>query len=671
MPRGGSYALGLALGAAAAYGELMMGISYGPVPLMGPQGASQLPQDDWMCGHAVPMWGRAGRRDLEIIRGLGANVVRLYGNNADNDHTTFLDEARSLGLGVLPGMSDHPFHQTQGSCHTTNYNCFRQVKPLYLKNLQKGFLAWNQTYHPALRIMNILNEPDLKMPGDATNGGPDGPVKMCRAIISAFDAMLEAEKEAGVVGPLINLTATFSYAVCTSCSWFATKPALGQIAQLQDAMYHPEKYGYTPRNNITAAYEARFTHSFNTQNPATDMLPQFLDTYNVAFSRTPVYIGEYHSVGANQTQDVGLILDIASRNPLFQGISFFQYQVAYWKGGSEENFGIMGLRNDVLLEMQYFGKPYNVYCLDPLMDTPSGMLMADAVARVYKGSPMITSTLCSANPWGAAISQTGFASISSQGSASQMALYVEKVLQHMGATVVSTDGLNTFAQRFVSVPGNSFGPMMGALGGRPWWTAFDSSSAKCVADRSVDPGTVGDAIDWACQQPNSPNCSIIPAPCSRSAYTRADYIFSRYYEALGGDTDPVANCAFGGAGIFAASAIYSQWTGSPECVAGSSYFATTAAPASSTPALSTPASSTPASATTVPAVSAGPPTTSVSGSASSSTGASPTGTNGGVISTTSRLTGSEEISAAARPHLGTRVPGGLALVLAVACLLLL
>mmetsp|Transcript_120290 Transcript_120290/g.335622 ORF Transcript_120290/g.335622 Transcript_120290/m.335622 type:complete len:672 (-) Transcript_120290:79-2094(-) len=557
--------------AAASHGEpaaVMRGVSYGPVPLRSQAGASELPQDDWMCGEAVPMWGRAGRGDLRIMRLLGANVVRLYGNNADNDHTNFLDEAHIEGLGVLPGMSDYPFYQqVPGNCRdSTDYDCFSQIKPLYLLNLQKGFLAMDKTYHPALRVMNILNEPDLKMPADAT-GSDGGPAKMSRAIVSAFDAMLEAEKEAGVTGPLINFTATFSYAICAACTRFSGKPALGQIAQLDDAMHNPEKYNYTPRNNITAAYKARFIHSFNTQNPATDLQTQFLDEYNAAFPNMPVYIGEYHRVGANQTEDVSMILHIADQNPLFMGISFFEYQVAYWKSGSELEFGLMGLGNETLADMPYFGKVYSVYCLDPMPCPPSGMLMVDAVARVYGGPGVDTATLCTANPYGAPLRDSGFAAISGQGSVSQMAKYVESAIRHMGATVADASGLEAFAQRFVGEPGTSFRLMMAELGGRPAWASFDPS-AKCVASRDVDPTTVGSAISWACQQAAAPNCSNIPEPCHRSAYTIADYVFSRYFEASGNSADPLQGCYFGSAAMLAASEIYTRWTGAAECVAG-------------------------------------------------------------------------------------------------------
>lgn len=60
----------------------MKAVSYGPVPLKEPgAGAGLLAQDDWMAEAAKPMWGLRGRDDLGILRQLGANTVRLYGNN--------------------------------------------------------------------------------------------------------------------------------------------------------------------------------------------------------------------------------------------------------------------------------------------------------------------------------------------------------------------------------------------------------------------------------------------------------------------------------------------------------------------------------------------------------------------------------------------------------------
>merc|ERR1719223_1928197 len=237
--------------------------------------------------------------------------------------------------------------------------------------------------------MNIINEPDLKMPHDADIGDLHGVFDMCRAIISALDGMLDAEKEAGVEDPLINFTATMSYAVCLSCANFPGKPALGTISQLHDAMHNPKKYGYEPRNDILTAYKTRFTNSFNTQNPATDLEQQILDDYVKFFPSTPVYIGEYHHVGANQIEDLSIVFDLIEQIPLFLGISFFEFLVAYWKLGSERAFGMFGLGNDTKIDMPYYTRTYPIYCLEKTYPD-----LSQAVTHVYGGKGIDFAALC-------------------------------------------------------------------------------------------------------------------------------------------------------------------------------------------------------------------------------------------------------------------------------------
>ena len=62
------------------------------------------------------------------------------------------------------------------------------------------------------------------------------------------------QAQRGVHGPFINFTATFSYAICSACPESHGLPALGQMLLVEDAMMHPEKYGYKPRHFLYAAY---------------------------------------------------------------------------------------------------------------------------------------------------------------------------------------------------------------------------------------------------------------------------------------------------------------------------------------------------------------------------------------------------------------------------------
>merc|ERR1719254_65886 len=100
---------------------------------------------------------------------------------------------------------------------------------------------------------------------------------------------------------------------------------------------------------MKAAYKDRFYFSFNTANPASDIPAQFLAKYQSHFGMKPVYIGEFHKPGANITQDVTEILEIAKNksNPLL-GINFFEFQVRYDKGGTELDFGMFGLGDKVI-----------------------------------------------------------------------------------------------------------------------------------------------------------------------------------------------------------------------------------------------------------------------------------------------------------------------------------
>jgi len=347
---------------------LMKGISYGPTPLMKP---GNLPNDDFMCSAATQQWGKPGRNDLEVIKALGANSVRLYGNDPSADHSDFLDAALALDLRVLPGISDFPFLQSPGSCKMAHgYDCSTTTFDAYLGNLRRGFLR-NRSYHPALAYVITINEPDMKLPDISQ------PKLFCKAIISAIDGILVAEEEAGVVGPRPNITVTFSFTICGNrCEHLGWKPSLGQMWMLRDAMQHPEKYGYKPRNDLGEVYRTRFTHSFNTGNPSFDIPGLFLEAYEKEFPDTPVFIGEYHCPNQNAQIDVAKMLDIARNSALLQGISFFEYMVRYDVGGHTD-FGLFSptahrrnIPGSPLQGMSYFGQQYDVPCLVPKDSLP-------------------------------------------------------------------------------------------------------------------------------------------------------------------------------------------------------------------------------------------------------------------------------------------------------------
>lgn len=299
--------------------------------------------------------------------------MRLYGNDPAFDHRPFLDEAKVQGLHVLAGISDYPYLQMPGNCLQTQHNCYLQVKNAYKQNLMLGFLDMpTRTYHPALRAVILMNEPDLKfLPAEV-------PELFCKALASALDGVLDAEKEMGVVGPRPNFTATFSFGVCWNCSGAGANPGLGQMRDLRRAMWKPESVGYHASNDLWKAYQERFENSVNTANPARGpggFKRFFLDDYNRLFPSTPVFVGEYHSPAtADLRGDLEAVLELAEDPAtMLTGISFFEFQVRYDKGGAEMSFGIFGL-GDKALSQVTLGAPaaatgqgtFPVWCLEPV-----------------------------------------------------------------------------------------------------------------------------------------------------------------------------------------------------------------------------------------------------------------------------------------------------------------
>jgi len=149
-----------------------------------------------------------------------------------------------------------------------------------------------------------------------------------------------------------------------------------------------------------------------------------------------------------------------------------------------------------------------------------------------------------------------------------MARFVENVVDHMGAVVKagSRAELAAFAGRYVGASDKDFGDMASSLGSKPSWTAFDDG-AKCLADRSASPQVVGEAIGWVCSRATTFNCSDAPGACN-GTYRTGDWVFSRYYEALGHEANPLVDCSFGQAAVFASSARYAGWTGASACMTG-------------------------------------------------------------------------------------------------------
>merc|ERR1711920_26725 len=155
------------------------------------------------------------------------------------------------------------------------------------------------------------------------------------------------------------------------------------------------------------------------------------------------------------------------------------------------------------------------------------------------------------------------------------------------------------------VGADAFAQMAGYLDNRPDWTDFDPA-ALCVANREVHPSIVASSIDRVCSQEGS-ECDDVPSLCSADPYRLGDFVFSRFAKGAraSGSWNPLIDCSFGGAALFAPSEVYEQWIGARAC----------AADGTSTTSLTTPTSTTTA-ATSLTPTSTTSETTSVEGSTS-------------------------------------------------------
>jgi len=528
---------------------IVKGISYGPIPCKSTN--CDISMDDFMGDAAKPMWGPRGRADLNTIRLLGANHVRLYGNAPETDHSPFLDEAHAQKLKVVVGMSDYPYTQMQGNCMHSGYDCYELLKAEYRMNLLNGFVQNeavlpSKSYHPALSTVIVVNEPDLKLPGIFE------PRRFVKAIISALDGMLDAEKEVGVTGNFVNFTATCSFGICSHCKEFTNKPALGQMAEIEDGLLHPEAYGYTPKNDLTKIYYTRWIHSFNTAAPAKFIRTDFLSVYEQRFVSTPVVIMEYHTPFKNVYKDLGAILAVARNSSLLQGASFFQFQVSYSKGGSEEEFGMFGLGDYNLGSFDYYGTSFGDWCLKPVT-TEFGTMPAN-VAKAMGGPGLDWDTLCIPDPAKVSVDAAGYAQIASQGP-QRVATFIGRIVAHLGGTVLDTSGLEHFAADVATQSmdaAQQFGEIVGRLtspaGLASGWFRLDPH-AKCVADRAADAGSVGQAVGSACGKATTFNCTDLPLMCKGSVWATADWVFNAYYSEI--KEDPLVNCYFGGSAVLA------------------------------------------------------------------------------------------------------------------------
>ncbi|CAJ1388945.1 unnamed protein product [Effrenium voratum] len=394
------------------------GMCYAPTPA---KNVTHFFTDDYMAAWAEPLW--KGRDDLGAIRALNVGALRLYGNDPRLDHEEFLNRAYELGLGVIVAISDYPYTQDpKGKCATQPpYDCFSEVRAQYSSMLKKGFAVKSgvsRRFHAAIKAVILINEPELKITYQgqiAKEAWSEG--YYAKALLSAVDGALSAEKDLRITGPKPPFTIVHSFATCELCKSNAagnragkgqtvgTYPALGFMYDFVVGALSPGLYGYTPRNDLRSALQQRVMLGFNTQD-TTDVICSHLlsPLQQTPLAGLPVWAGEYkawyQSLSDSKMSDfeedfkkisswVGAS-SCAGAGARLEGVSLFEFQVSYFKGSEDHqmDFGVYELGSkkigSTVKDEATNWETYPVWCRRARRNA-EGQSWVDAIARVLGG----------------------------------------------------------------------------------------------------------------------------------------------------------------------------------------------------------------------------------------------------------------------------------------------
>jgi hypothetical protein len=115
-----------------------------------------------------PLWGESfqsmsgvtynGRKDLQKLKDMGVNLIRLYDWDPRNHHTKFLNRCSELGIKVLAPVSDYFLTPGQG------YEQRRMQIPNLLASFSNTGNESGNDYHPAIAGIIMGNEPRIPDP---------------------------------------------------------------------------------------------------------------------------------------------------------------------------------------------------------------------------------------------------------------------------------------------------------------------------------------------------------------------------------------------------------------------------------------------------------------------------------------------------------------------------
>merc|ERR1712050_227168 len=391
----------------ASLGDLR-GIAYRAVPCTDPTcGGHGLPSKDLVQAAFEMQWGATGRDDLGTMISLGANAVRLYNSlglysTLQGSHMNFLNRSRELGLNVMPGY-DTSLVVRDGEC--PNFDCYDTWREATLQGFKSGFQLGSE-WHPAISTLVLMNEPDSF--GQYSKCEPHGSWCRVKAVLSAMDGVLAAEREAGVSPGRVKMSVMWSFAERTSIDGSLTGPGIFGFQDMVAAVANPDIAKYSPRTEQSVfeeAFRTRWVHGINTGSPWM-FVDRIVSEHYAPFRPLPWMIGEY---GANMKTSAVIREDLeamerrANDGGDFVGAIFFQFQTAHLNGGLAKNFGLFSLGSTVIGETGLTCDRFTpcaswpVHCLTTDLPWLPGTAAdrADAVAAAWGGSVHASLGICS------------------------------------------------------------------------------------------------------------------------------------------------------------------------------------------------------------------------------------------------------------------------------------
>lgn len=303
-------------------------------------------------GYSV-LWGESGRDDLGTLKRLGANAVRVdaaLGLESKHDHGAFLDRAEALGVHVMPGF------YTQMLC--PKFDCFDAWKKATAAGLAEGYKAKSGSdWHPAVSVLVLQDAPDnLNFGGGCSLDnctGDGGEEAQCRvkAVLSAMDGVLMAEKEAKVKGT-VKLTAAWSPAIKDSVDGkIKQQSGVFGFQDMVAGVANPKKWAkYSLRSSpeeFQKAFADRWTHSLNTESPWSFVKEKVGDPYEqYGFPPKKWFVAEFRASTMSPkqlTQDLKSMVEEASKEGShFIGANLYEFQNDY-TDQNPQKFGLFGL----------------------------------------------------------------------------------------------------------------------------------------------------------------------------------------------------------------------------------------------------------------------------------------------------------------------------------------